>query len=356
VRIALVVPVLPSASGLDAELERNWTSVEHARALARAGADAHLFLASDARSATTLEGGLVVHRVPVRSQRSLPIELTVAIKRINPELVHAFHFRYAPMLASLLGAGLAVFGEYNGGSPPATGWKSFVIGRALARCRALCFTAMEQAQPFKALAPFDVLETPEVSTRLPGPGDRSRAKERLGLDADPLILVVARIEPPKDPWCTLGAFARIRSERPRAKLLWIDRRGLDRPAIEEAIRSRGLEGITIREDLGASEMIDAYDAADVMLHTSRREICGHAYVEALSMGLPIAASDIPAFRRWHPTEGVRICPAGDADAFAKAAIELVDRPAPRAEARAYFERELTFDVIARRRLERYQRG
>ena len=98
-----------------------------------------------------------------------------------------------------------------------------------------------------------------------------------------------------------------------------------------------------------SRMADLYAAADVLLHTSRREICGASFSEALQAGCPIAASDIPAFRENAAPEAVALCPPGDARAFADAALRLVDRPDLREAARRHFESKLSFDAIARRR-------
>ena len=228
--------------------------------------------------------------------------------------------------------------------------------QALDGCAGVFCTAAEQAQAFEGLRFPSIIESPEVSARPLPTFDRQAARTALRIEGDPLVLAVARLEPPKDPWTILAAFQAVYTRQPAARLLWLDgaNRGAQRTDIEAAIVERGLRhAIEIRDHFNTEDMGRAYSAADVMIHASTREICGHAFMEALSFGLPIVASDIPAFRRWRPaTEGVELSKVGDPADFA-AAIARASLRRTSGARHALFEESLSWTAIGKDRHRHY---
>ena len=69
----------------------------------------------------------------------------------------------------------------------------------------------------------------------------------------------------------------------------------------------------------------AYGALDIVLCPSRQEAFGRVAAEAMLNGLPVVASDIPAYREvvGHERGGL-LFPPGDAAAAAEAVCRLVD--------------------------------
>ena len=74
----------------------------------------------------------------------------------------------------------------------------------------------------------------------------------------------------------------------------------------------------------------AYGALDIVLCPSRQEAFGRVAAEAMLNGLPVVASDIPAYQEvvGHDQGGLLFAP-GDAEAAASAICRLVDDPALR---------------------------
>lgn len=347
----MIIPAPRAADATEeALLDRTWPTVEHARALGRLGVEVTLILDGPRRREVTL-GDATARFVPAAGPSMH--SLVLAAVRTNPDILHLFNLRNTSAALATAAFGGKIVAEYNGGTPTDRPWLRRMSTTVSSRWAAIVFTAAEIAGPFyeaRALSVRPALaELPEISSRLPYESNRDRAREVIGMSGDPLVLVVGRREAPKDPHVSLDAFLRIAEARPGARLLWASWHGdaeQDRIARDDRIRVERFDD--------PSSMSAAYAAADVMLHPSRREICGTSYVEALQNGCPIAASDIPAFRRNAVDGAVRLCPVGDANAFASAALELAADSGARDIARAHFDDQLSFDAIAKRRLALYR--
>lgn len=351
-RVALVVPIPIDRGREGAEHAFHGPSLAHTLALARAGAEAHLLLPGWSRGVEDLGGGAYLHRVLAPVGLAIPAAMAATLLKLSPDVVHLFHFRSIPTLSALSRLPYPLFGEYNGGTTPRSSFRRRLMQQALDRCAGVFFTAAEQAQAFEGLRFPSIIESPEVSARPLPVFDRQAARTALRIEGDPLVLAVARLEPPKDPWTILAAFQAVYTRQPAARLLWLDgaNRGAQRTDIEAAIVERGLRhAIEIRDHFNTEDMGRAYSAADVMIHASTREICGHAFMEALSFGLPIVASDIPAFRRWRPiTEGVELSKVGDPADFA-AAIARASLLRTSGARHALFEESLSWTAIGKDR-------
>ncbi len=288
------------------------------------------------------------------------------VERLRPDVVHTFDLVHYASLA-LLGAttrrlGVPLIAHFHGGAParhPA--WRA-VERRALAGVARLLFTSHERGAEWVrsgALADEDrIVELFETSTDLRArpSGERAAAKRKeahrhAAPGAGPVFLCVGRLDPVKDPLTTLAGFARIARVRPDARLVlaWTD------APLEAEVR-RVIAGdphlaarVELRGRVPHAEMAALHASADVLLQSSVREVCGVAVIEALACGAVPVLTDIPPFRRLTDDGRVgRLFPRGDAVALAAQALALLDGDlaARSAEARAWFERALTFDVLA----------
>ncbi len=357
-RVALVVPVPAPSRGPDdtaSLLERTWPSVEHGRALAGLGVEVELFLAGPGFEDAPLAPGFTLRIRPVP-----PTGLVDAAEARRPDLLHLFHLRGLPALLRAAAGSTPCVAEYNGGVPPDGVLKRRLMRAATARLAGVMFTARAQAEGFRRAGALDpstpVLELPELSSRLVPPS-RAEARAALGLGAGPVVVIVARVEAPKDPLCALRAFARIAERRPEARLEWAHRGGRDLDAVQSLVaadpRLRGR--VRLRADAPRDTIAQLWAAADLSIHASHREVCGTAFLEALGAGVPVAASDIPPFRAVAAgpagPEGVAFAPIGDDEALAAAGLGLLADPSAGPRARAHFERRLSFPALARRRLD-----
>ena len=138
---------------------------------------------------------------------------------------------------------------------------------------------------------------PESSTGL-RPGPRGQAREASGVDGDPAVLWVGRLDENKDPLTVLDGFERLLRMKPGARLTMVYGeealagdvgRRLDRsPVLASAVRLAG----RVPHD----RMPAFYGAADLFVLGSHHEGSGYALIEALACGVVPAVTDIPPFR------------------------------------------------------------
>jgi glycosyltransferase involved in cell wall biosynthesis len=126
---------------------------------------------------------------------------------------------------------------------------------------------------------------------------RSREDERARLGFTPLdvaILMVARLEHPKDHDTLLRAYARLAGEWPRTRLL-LAGQGLEEQNVRALAESLGIADRTTF--LGhVPDVSGLLKASDVLVLASHCEGFGRCLVEAMVAGLPVIGSDVPGIR------------------------------------------------------------
>lgn len=168
---------------------------------------------------------------------------------------------------------------------------------------------------------------------------RDEVRTRLALrETDEIILTLGRQEYQKGHIYLLEAVAQLRSTRPNLRVMVAGREGNATADLKQALGRLGLEEIVCflghRQDVG-----DLLSAADMFSFPSVYEGLGGAVIEAMAMGLPVVASDLPALREVVGDAGILVPPESPA-ALASAITELLDdralsaRLAERAELRA----------------------
>ena len=123
------------------------------------------------------------------------------------------------------------------------------------------------------------------------PGDRGDARDRLGLPAEPIILLFvanrAQRSPYKDPATVLAAAVRAALAVPERPVLCLAL-GDDGPS--QPIENGELRFVPYRSDI--HEVADYFRAADVYLHAARAENLPTTILEALCTGIPVVATAI----------------------------------------------------------------
>lgn len=129
---------------------------------------------------------------------------------------------------------------------------------------------------------------------------RVRASLRRFLDASPVapFLTVGTIEPRKNQAALLEAFRMLRAAEPEARLLVLGMVGWNGQAVADAMRHDPDwgSGIFHLSDANDTELLHAYHHARALVFPSLAEGYGLPIVEALALGLPVLASDIPVHR------------------------------------------------------------
>jgi len=143
------------------------------------------------------------------------------------------------------------------------------------------------------------------------------------------IVHVANLMPDKDFDTLLAAARCLADSRDDFELLLVGR-GTDGPGLAGRIAEAGLEGIVT--PLGRrGDVREILAGAGLFVLSTHSEVCSVATLEAMSAGLAVVVSDIPAFEETFTQgcEGLKVR-AGDAGAMAEALAGLLDDPAARA--------------------------
>src|SRR3989338_8436278 len=105
------------------------------------------------------------------------------------------------------------------------------------------------------------------------------------------LLVVSRLEPEKNVWLAIHAFAKAALEK---SCLIIVGEGSEKEALHKMARDRGVAKWVFFE--GQTDPAQYYKLADLLLAPSRYEGYGMAIVEALASGTPVLATDVGVAR------------------------------------------------------------
>lgn len=223
--------------------------------------------------------------------------------------------------------------------PAISGWKlrgahlvdRFTARHLTAHFHAISHTVKEAAVRDMRLEPdrIAVIERGRDPDRLGTPGEerRQRARQALALSGDrQVVLSVGRQEFQKGQRHLLDAASRLVASRPNLVFLLAGRSG---NASEELVRLRDKFGLDERfRFLGHRDDVpDLLAAADLFVFPSLYEGLGGAVIEAMALGLPVVATDIPAMREvLDPDRGAILIPPGDPISLANAIVSLLDDP------------------------------
>ncbi|HEY5011816.1 MAG TPA: glycosyltransferase [Acidimicrobiia bacterium] len=198
--------------------------------------------------------------------------------------------------------------------------------------------------------------------RLGGPTAerRARARREYGLtDEQPVLVNVARQEYQKGHRHLLAALPAVLAAHPDVVLLVAGRSGTETEALERLARDSGVsERVRFLSHVAA--VGDFLAAGDIFVFPSLYEGMPGAVIEAMAMGLPIVASDIPSIREVvEPGQNSLLVGVGDVGALAGAVVDLLDDPARRlafgARSRHIYDSRFRLDQSVRGMLALYER-
>ncbi len=118
--------------------------------------------------------------------------------------------------------------------------------------------------------------------------ERRAARQGLGLGEEPLVVMLANLHPPKDPFTLVRAVAGLATSRGSARLI-LAGDGPQRGRVEELIEELDLED-RVRLAGRLDDVRPLLAAADAACLSSRAEGLSNAVIEALAVGLPCAAT------------------------------------------------------------------
>ncbi len=273
--------------------------------------------------------------IPRRPDRSWPDEISAP----GPDVVHLdgliAPLRLYRLLTACGTAGVpAVVQDHGGRRSPGPAWRSAAALVPRPQPAALFFSAAELAAPWLDGVVFPrhtpVIEVMESST-LFRPAEQPQARAELGIEGDPLVVSVGRLNRGKDPATLLAGFAAFAGARPGARLALVYHEAPLLRRVQRMIRRSPLlaRQVTLLGRLSPENVRLALSAADIFASASLHEGSGYAALEAMACGAAPVLSDIPSFRVMTGKGRVGVLfPAGDSGALGQA-LEKTCREAER---------------------------
>ena len=282
------------------------------------------------------ELGLTVREVPIASGVSLAAAMALrrAVGELQPDVVHAHGSRAAAFARAMDASArrrvvYAVHGIHvdKAGSPLRRAAFT-ALERVLSRRTAWFITGcnadvrkgerLRLLDPARASVVYNGVALPERSVA------RGAFRSELGLGPDvPLVLSVGRFHEQKDYRTLLAAWAIVLERCPGAVLALIGSGPLEaalRGQSEALGIAESVRYVSPRRDLGP-----AYTDADAFVLTSRWEGLPYAILQAMSYGLPIAATAVDGIPEAAPDGECGILfPPSDPAAAASAIVALLD--------------------------------
>lgn len=158
------------------------------------------------------------------------------------------------------------------------------------------------------------------------PALRSEAKraELLAGRTGPLVLAIGRLAVEKRWDVVLEAYARLATQHPGATLVVLGD-GPERAMMQAQVRGRD-DVRFLGFDRDRERLAVTLASGDLLLHGCPFETFGLGVAEAIASGLPVVVPDAGGAAEQAPPESAAMYPAGDAEACAAAALELLAAP------------------------------
>lgn len=307
------------------------------------------------------------------------LEVRRVIHAVQPDLVHttlfesdvigrvaAWHTR-VPVVTSLVNV---TYGPERLLDPNVRRWKlqavreidGWTARRLTARFHAVSRSVKDSAVRSLRIPPdkVTVIERGRDPDRLGRPDAmrRQRVRRELGISEDAQVVVsVGRLEHQKGHRYLFDAVAKV-GQRPHLTILVAGRDGHMSPELKPQVQRLGLEG-RVRFLGHRNDVPDLLAAADLLALPSLNEGAAGVVIEAMALGVPVVASDLPSLREVTEdgTSGLLV-PVASPDALARAIERLLDdQPLARVlgtRGREIFERRFTLDRSVKRMVGMYR--
>jgi glycosyltransferase involved in cell wall biosynthesis len=279
--------------------------------------------------------GAAIHHVDMRRTPPHPANLAALlrlrrlIRRLQPDVVHG-HASVGGALARLAAAGRGVPVAY---SPHSLGparvsrlaaGAERVLGPLTTRLVAVSAGEAAEAARLGLVPPERIVLIPNgISPRPPDPPSPG-LREMLGVGADePLVGMVARLAPQKDPVTFARACGLLAPRRPAARFVLIGDGPLRR-AVEAEVATAGIgDRWWLLDRVADAGPLVA--ELDVFVLATTFEGAPYAPLEAMRANVPVVLSDVVGNRDVvEPGISGLLVPAGDPAALASAVVRLLD--------------------------------
>ena len=263
-------------------------------------------------------------------------DLTEFMHREQFDVVHT-HLTYANILGNLAGrwSGTPVVSSLHNTAvdpvhahPLRDRLELLALRYWAARVVAVAGRIAEIYQPLLGGRAVDVALNAAAPFALLDEAERCLVRAELGLTPEQILLIaVGRLSAQKAYPDLLQAFALVRQTCPQAQLLIVGEGAL-RGVIESRIRELGLGGSVVLAGI-RPDVPRLLQAADIFVMSSHFEGLPVAVLEAMTAGLPLAATDVGEIAAVAPPEAALLTPPQQPEQLAAAILTLAQDPARR---------------------------
>jgi len=327
------------------------------------------------------EAGAITHRRPYSAGRVGNVRAVLqVVKQVQPSLVHTTLFesdiagRTAARLVGLRASTSLVVDSYGTShyaqerrvKLAAAQAVDRVTARFATRIHAVSHTVAKSVAPRLGIKPeiVDVIPRGRDPHRFPYRTKETRAAVRASLgisDTTPVLLAVGRLEPQKGLNHLLHALPMVAEQHANCVILVAGRDGRSSSQLQAAALSLPFD---VRFLGHRSDVSALLTAADVLCFPSEREGSPGTLLEALAVGCPVVASDIPTVKEVLGQNAhnvaVTLTPVGDAQRIAAAINSTLhegDSLSPKLiQGRALFESRYSIEIVASQMTQFFRRA
>jgi glycosyltransferase involved in cell wall biosynthesis len=162
----------------------------------------------------------------------------------------------------------------------------------------------------------------------PERADRAGLRERFGWAPDtPLLLSIKNFRPYSNIDVVLRAFARVREEEPRARLLSTAAGGWTRDQTEALVDELGLRPYLEVHEFAGDEIPMVLASVDAVVMLAEVESSPASLLESMASGAPLVCGIAPSIDEWvRQDEGAEVVGCRDVDAVAAGMLRLIREP------------------------------
>jgi glycosyltransferase involved in cell wall biosynthesis len=280
--------------------------------------------------------GAAIHHVDMRRTPPHPANLAALVRlrrligRLQPDVVHG-HASVGGALARLAAAGSrgvpVAYSPHSLGPAQASRLAASaerVLGPLTTRLVAVSAGEAAEAARLGLVPPERIVVIPNGISLRPPPPPSPGLREMLGVGADePLVGMVARLAPQKDPVTFARACGLLAARRPAARFVLIGDGPLRR-AVEAEVAAAGV-GDRLQLLDRVADAGPLVGELDVFVLATTFEGAPYAPLEAMRANVPVVLSDVVGNRDVvEPGTSGLLVPAGDPAALASAVVRLLD--------------------------------
>jgi glycosyltransferase involved in cell wall biosynthesis len=291
---------------------------------------------------------------------SIPRRVNRVVASLHPSIVH---LNGRPLHSASLHWSLShttpIVWQHHGGEPP-TGLRRWIHRIGFSAVDGVLVAAPEIALAWHhagLISHHHAIGCIVESSSRFEPVPQETARKEFGIEGNPVLLWVGRLNENKDPLTVLRGFARILKHSPCATLYMIYTTTPLLGQCRRFVRESGLQAHvhflgTRPHDL----MPYYYSAADYFVLGSHHEGSGFALLEAISCGTFPLVTNIPTFRAitQNGTIGC-LWDVGNPESLEAAFIHCLSSNRSRTAIRNFFETHLSFEVVGKAALVFYSR-